>query len=164
MPKGRDSWRDSFRSVGVALLDVVRAELAVVGDSLKRSSRELGIGVALAIGAAFLFVVCVPALLILSAVAGLHSGLGWPLWGAALAVAGGVAVIGGILGALAWYVMSRRFENPVATVQNRVADHVAWWNQRILTDETTLGESNEDPEPGDGTSGEPPSGARDAGR
>ncbi len=164
MAGDRDSWRQTFRSVGAALTDVVRAELDVIGERLKDSGRGLGISLGLVVAAGFLILICVPALLVLAAVAGLHSGLDWPLWGAALAVGGFVAAIGLGLAAVARYVMVHRFENPVAMVQDRYTDHVAWWNQRILSDENTPGgvddESHAEPaDAGDGTPGEPTAGA-----
>ncbi len=56
--------------------------------------------------------------------------------------------------------LGRRFENPVATVQHRLADHQAWWSERILNDGTTSGESHEALEDDrDRPPGEPSAGA-----
>ena len=162
MASGHDSWRDGFRALGESLFEVVRAELEVVGESLKRSGRWLGISLGLFAAAGFLILACLPALLILAAVAGLREGRGWPLWAAALAVAGVVLIIGLVLALIARVVLARRFENPVATVRYRFADHVAWWDERILSDDRTQGGADEAREAlvrGDGTAGEPPAGA-----
>ena len=57
--------------------------------------------------------------LILAAVAGLHSGLGWPLWGAALAVGGLVFAIGenvpvDYVRSHMWFSLSEAGGNPMA--------------------------------------------------
>ncbi len=143
MANRRDSWQEAFTALGQALIEVLRAELAVVAEVWKRSGRELGIALGVLALAAYLALVCLPALLIFAAVVGLEAGLGWPLWGAALAVAGLVVLVIAILALVVRQRLAKRFESPVATVQHRLADHTAWWSERILNEGTTSGESDE---------------------
>ncbi len=154
----RDSWREAFSALGEALIEVLRAELAVIAEAWKRSGRELGVALGVLALAAYLALVCLPALLIFAAVAALS--LVWPLWAAALAVAGLVVLVIAVLALVAKHRMTRRFENPVATVQHRLTDHKAWWSERILSAGTTAGDSDEAPEDDrDRSPGEPPAGS-----
>ncbi len=159
MANRRDTWRDAFSALGQALVEVLRAELAVVAEAWKRSGRELGVALGVLAVAAYLALICLPSLFIFAAVVGLEAGLGWPLWAAALAVAGLVMVVIAVLALVVKHRLVRRFENPVATVQHRLADHKAWWSDRILNDEKTLGESDEAlDDDRDRPAGEPPAG------
>ncbi len=140
-------------------VEVFRAELAVISETLQRSARELGKAAGLLAVVAYLASVCLPSLLIFALVTGLHTGLGWPLWGAALAVAALVVVVAVILVSLAVYLLQNRFESPVVTVQDRVADHRAWWSDRVLSDVTTQGDADEALDTSDPAPGESPPGA-----
>ena len=172
MGEQRDSWRETFSAFGEALVEVLRAEMAVITEVWSRSFRELAVALGLLAAAGYVSLVCLPALLIFALVFGLHTGLGWPLWGSALAVAALVTLIVALVAALALRRLRDRFENPVETVKHRVADHAAWWNERILSEgegavgADSLGQGNDGAgavdgasERGDGTAGEPPSGS-----
>ncbi len=172
MGEQRESWRETFSAFGEALVEVLRAELAVITEVWSRSFRELAIALGLLAAAGYVTLVCLPALLIFAMVFGLHSGLGWPLWGAALAVAGLVTLVVALVAGLAFKRLRDRFESPVETVKIRVADHASWWNERILSDGEgadgahNLEQDNDGAgavdgasERGDGTAGEPPSGS-----
>ncbi len=154
----RDSWQETFRGLGQALIEMLRAEWALIAETWQRSGRELGKAAALMVVVGYLGLIWFPALVIFAMVTGLSSGLGWPLWGAALVVAAVVLLVAYGLARLAAHVMSRRFENPVATVQRSVADHRAWWSERIVGDETTEGESDGALDRSDRAPGEPPAG------
>ena len=155
----RDSWRETFRAFGEAVVEVLRAEAALVAETWKRSGRELGKVAGIVVAAGYLGLVCLPSLLLFALLTGLHSGLGWPLWGAALAVAALVVVLVVVLVAIARYLMTNRLENPVTTVKERVADHRAWWDERILPQGIKEGDADGALDAGDRESGEPPAGA-----
>ncbi len=145
-----DGWRETLTALGQSLIEVLRAELAVIGEAWKRSGRELGIALGLFAAAAYVGLICLPALLILALVAGLDIWL--PLWGAALVAAALVAVIVYLLVMLAMNRLHKRCENPVTAVKHRFADHIAWWNERVLQVEAT------NSSPSGGTSHSSPSG------
>ncbi len=174
MGKRNEGWRETFIALGESLIEVLRAELAVIGEAWQRSGRELAIALGIFAFAAYIALICLPVLLILALVAGLDIWL--PLWGAALVTAALVAVIVYVLVMVASNRMLKRCENPVATVTDRFADHVVWWNERVLQSDATLdsspsggpGESDdatvapEGQEPnvaGERSAGEPPPGS-----
>ncbi len=148
MGKRQDSWRRTFVALGEAMIEVLRAELAVISEAWRRSGRELGIALGMLAVAAYVALVCLPALFILAMVAGLHAA-GLPVWGAALVVAAVVALAVWLVVKLAFRRLARRCENPVATVKTRFSDHVAWWHEKILRDDRTLGEGDEDDDAGE---------------
>ena len=55
-----------------------------------------------------------------------------PIWGAALAVTGLLALVATVL-ALAGRARLRRLENPLATARRRMDDHLAWWQSQHTT-------------------------------
>ncbi len=143
VPEGgeRNTWRDTFVALGESLIEVLRAELAVIGEAWKGSLRHLGIALGFFAVAGYVALVCLPALLIFALVLGLQDllfwafafrGLEWPLWATGLVVALLVALVVYLLVMMALKRLRERFENPVATVKERVADHTAWWNDRVL--------------------------------
>lgn len=132
MDQPRDSWRDTVRAVGEALIDLLRAEAAVVGESWQRSARELRTIATIGVVLAYLALICLPTLLIVALLMGLSEGLGWPMWGAALTVAGVVALVALILMSIIRQRVKSRLESPAATLRHRFADHRAWWNDRIV--------------------------------
>ncbi len=143
MGNRRNTWRESFAALGESLIEVLRAELAVIGEAWKGSLRHLGIALGLFAVAGYVALVCLPTLVILALVAGMVA-LGMPLWGAALVVIALVVTFVAVVVALAKKRLHERFENPVATVKDRVADHTAWWNERVLNghDTASLEEDN----------------------
>lgn len=120
-------WIDLFRSLGEALLEVLRAELQALQGDLSRSGRHFGLALALFGGAAVLGFWIV-GLILFVLVALLDVWL--PLWGAALIVLG-IFLLAAAL--LAWLGLRRfrQVENPITNVQRRVDDHLDWW-QRLL--------------------------------
>jgi len=127
-------WIDLFRSLGEALLEVWRAELATLQDDLSRSGRHLGVALGL-FGAAVVLLFWTVGLLLFVLIALLHLWLAW--WGAALIVLALFLIAMGILG---WLGLQRirKVENPVETVRRRVDSHLDWWQHGLLSRPQTL--------------------------
>ncbi len=121
-------WLDLVRSLGEALLDVLRAELGALQGDLQRSGRHLGAGAALLAGAAMLAFWSI-GLILFVLVAALAVWL--PLWGAALVV---LALFLAGTALLAWLGKKRlqEVESPVASVRRRLDDHLTWWQGSFL--------------------------------
>ena len=132
-------WIDLFRSLGEALLEVWRAELATLQDDLSRSGRHLGVALGL-FGAAAMLLFWTVGLVLFSLIALLHVWLPW--WGSALIVLALFLIAMAILASLGLKRM-RKVENPVETVRRRVDSHLDWWQHGLLARPQTL-----DVEPG----------------
>ena len=133
------SWTELFTGLNRALVDVVRAEIAQLNKDLKTSGRHLTVAIGL-LAAACGLAMMVVAVLVFAAIAALALVL--PVWGAALVVAGAIALAAGVLVLIAM----RRFravENPAATVRRRVEDHLAWWQNRLVSDGRAEAEAEE---------------------
>jgi len=128
MVTAREDWIGMLRALGEALLAVLRAELAALEADLRRSGHYLWVGVAL-LGAAAGVLFWTFGLLVFTLVAVVAIWL--PLWGAALAVLAIFAAAAGLLAGLGISRL-RRIENPAADVKRRVADHLDWWQHRLL--------------------------------
>jgi hypothetical protein len=126
--EGIQGWIDLFRSLGKALFDVVRAEAGALGEDFRRSGGALARGLALLGGAAAVgFWTLGTVVLALIAVLAI-----WlPPWAAAVIVAALFAGTAGLLAALGIRQL-RRLESPAETIRRRVADHLDWWNHRLL--------------------------------
>lgn len=132
-----NGWIESFRGLGEALLEVLRAEVSTLQEDLTRSGRIAGVALAL-LGAALVLLFWIVGLLIFFLVAFLHSKWPlWPLWGSALFVLVLFIVTAGLLG---WLGVRRvkQVENPMQTVRRRVDDHLDWWQNTLLRDERPL--------------------------
>jgi hypothetical protein len=127
-------WIDLFRSLGEALLEVWRAELATLQDDLSRSGRHLGVALGL-FGAAVLLLFWTIGLLLFVFVALLHVWLPW--WGAALIVLALFLIAMAVLARLGLRRL-RKVENPVETVRRRVDSHLDWWQHGLLARPHTL--------------------------
>jgi Putative Actinobacterial Holin-X, holin superfamily III len=122
------AWLELFRSLGQALLELVRAELATIGDELATSGRRLGGALALLAAAAALafWTVAVLVYTLIQVLA-----LWLPLWGASATVAGlCVAVVAGL--AAVGVARLKRLEGPARTLGRHLRDHQEWWNDRLL--------------------------------
>jgi hypothetical protein len=129
-----NGWIETFRGLGEALLDVLRAEVATLQEDLTRSGRIAGGAMAL-LGAALILLFWIVGLLIFALVAVLHIWL--PLWASALIV---LALFAGTAGILGWLGVRRfkQVENPMQTVRRRVDDHLDWWQNTLLREERPL--------------------------
>jgi len=129
-PAGLRGWIELFRSLGQALLEVLRAEAEALGEDLRRSGAELLRGLAL-LGGAAAVAFWTLGVLVLALIAVLAIWL--PLWAATLIVAALFAGTTGVLAALGWRRL-RRLETPAASVRRRVEDHLDWWQSRLLAE------------------------------
>jgi len=127
-------WIDTFRGLGEALLDVLRAEVATLQEDLTRSGRIAG-GALILLGAALVLSFWVVGLLIFAAIVGLATVM--PLWAASLIVLLVFLIATAILG---WMGVNRlkQVENPVETFRRRVDDHLDWWQNTLLRTERPL--------------------------
>jgi hypothetical protein len=121
-------WIEMIRGLGLALIEVLRAEAAALAGDLKRSGRDLAIGVVLLAAAAGIGFWLL-GLLIASIVAVIAIWL--PVWAAALITVGLFLTVAGILAALGARRL-KKLESPVRSVSRRVEDHVNWWQARLL--------------------------------
>jgi putative superfamily III holin-X len=125
-----NGWIETFRGLGEALLDVLRAELGTLKEDLSRSGRHLGVALGL-LGAVLVVLFWWLGLLITLLVAVLAIWL--QLWAATLVV---LLLFTAGAGLLAWLGMRRlrQVENPVETVRRHVDDHLEWWQNNLLRD------------------------------
>lgn len=139
-------WVDHFRSLGSAFLELLRAELAALGQDMGRSGRTLLRAVLLLLVALFVLFWGLG----MVAFVGVEVLALWlPRWGAALTVLGSLLLVALALAAVGWWRL-RRLELPAATVRRRLEDHREWWQRTVAP----LSEAEEDaPEegPGEGT-------------
>ena len=143
MADARDSWFDIFRALGQAFVEVLKAELGVLGEQWKRWGTKAAIALGLSLLAAILVLVYLPGLLIFALIDGLHAAGGWPLWGAALAVAVGLALVAGTL-VLVGYFLLKSEADPINAYKARMADHLTWWSSKVLEEGATQLEGERD--------------------
>lgn len=139
----REGWTDLFRALGEAVLGVLQAEVAVLGEDWKETGKR--VGVAAALGAvAFAFLVGVVLVGLYASVHLLQALSEWPLWKAGFVITlAGVALICTLL-ATAWFGFLRKLENPITAAQRRLGDHVAWWQQQFTDEDRQLSEGDFD--------------------
>ncbi len=132
MARRRDNWLEMIRALGEAFFDVVRAELAVVRETVKAWGKSWGI--ALGIVALLLFALFWTLGLVTVAV--VHGLMVWrslALWQSALVTAGVLLLLIAV-GAVTVYFLARRYEDPVTAARRRLDDHRGWWDQRLFLD------------------------------
>lgn len=117
-----------FRSLGQALIELVKAELEALGEEFAGAGKKLAVALAL-LGAAAAFAFWTVAALLYTVVEVIALWL--PRWGAAAIVTGVGLLAVGLL-ALVGIVRLRRLESPARTVGRRLADHREWWNEQLL--------------------------------
>jgi hypothetical protein len=125
-------WIALFRSLGEALLGVVRAELAALQADLARSGRQVGVALAL-FGGVVALVFWIVGLVVFTLVAVVS--IWWPLWGAALSVLGGLALLAALLARIGLSQL-KKAENPLESARRRFDDHLDWWQNRLLASDT----------------------------
>jgi uncharacterized membrane protein YqjE len=120
-------WGASLQTLAGAFNDLVRAELAALGDDLSRSGRRLG-GALLLLASALFVLFWAIGLTFYVAVEVVHQWL--PRWGAAAAVLGVVLLLMAILAAIGWRRL-RRIEAPQELLQRRWQSHREWWLEQF---------------------------------
>ena len=116
-------WSGSLQALGAAFGDLVRAELAALGDDLSRSGKRLG-GALLLLASALFVLFWAIGLLVYVAVEVTHQWL--PRWAAAAVVLAGVRLLMAVLGAVGWRRL-KRLEPPTEMVRRRWTSHRDWW-------------------------------------
>lgn len=135
-------WLDFLRSLGQALLEVLRAELTALSEDLRLSARRLRAALLLFL-AALLVLFWGLGVLVYAAVEVLALWL--PRWGAALSLAGLLLLVAGLCAGLGRGRL-RGVENPARTVRRRLDEHVGWWQRRVLD----AAPADDEPEEGPG--------------
>lgn len=136
---GMRSVKARARALGAGLADLAAAELAALRADLRASVRHAGSGGVLVLVGAALLLVAIAAL----ALSGFEAlTLVLPRWAAALAIAGGLALVGSIV-LLIGRSRLRRVENPVRTLQRHAEDHRDWWRARLGIDTTSTPPADE---------------------
>ncbi len=124
----RQSWGETFRALGAAVLSLLKAELTALERDLARSGKNAAVGVALlaAAGALGFWTLGVATYFLIQLLA-----LWLPLWAASLIV---TAVFAAVAAGLAFAAMSKlkKLENPLTTARHRLDDHLDWWQSRLL--------------------------------
>jgi cytochrome c biogenesis protein CcdA len=124
----RQSWSETFRALGSAVLGLLKAELEALEQDVARSGKNAALGIALfGAAAAFSFWTLGVATYFLVQLLAL-----WlQLWAAALVV---TLLFAGIAGGLAFAGLKKleKFENPLGTARRRLDDHIDWWQNRLL--------------------------------
>lgn len=130
-------WMHLFRRLGQSVLDLLRAELDRVLAELGISAKQAAVGLAFFAGAgmvAFWFIWVFTYFL-------MQVGAIWlPPW----ASAGIVVLVLLIAIAVLAYLGLRKvktLENPVDTVSRRYDDHLDWWENRLLAEDSAHGET-----------------------
>jgi uncharacterized membrane protein YqjE len=127
-------WIDLFRSLGEALLEVWRAELATLQDDLQRSGSHFGRALGL-FGLAAVLLFWIVGLVLFVLISLFHIWL--PGWGASLVVLALFLIAAAVLARFALGQM-RHVENPLETVRRRVDSHFDWWQHGLLAQPKTL--------------------------
>ncbi len=139
----RVGWLELLRELGRAVGDLLRAELAALGEDLTANVRSLATGLAL-VAAAATVAFWLLGVLTLAAVEVLALWL--PRWGATLIVGGVLLILLAVLGLVA-RGRFRRLETPAATVRRRLGGHTAWWQERVLGRRAAGDVPDETPDP-----------------
>jgi cytochrome c biogenesis protein CcdA len=116
-------WSASLQALGSAFSELVRAELAVLGDDFTRSGRRLG-GALLLLAAALFVLFWAIGLTVYLAVEVAHQWL--PRWAAAAVVLAVVLLLLALLAAVGWRRL-KCLEAPTAMMQRRWSSHRDWW-------------------------------------
>ena len=125
----RQSWSETFRALGAAVLALFKAEIEALERELARSGKNLALGLGfLAAAAAVAFwTLGVATYFVIQLLA-----VWLPLWAASLIVTGLCAAVVGAL-AFAGLKKLQRFENPLTTARRRLDDHIDWWQNDLLS-------------------------------
>ena len=125
----RESWSETFRALGAAVLALFKAEIEALERELARSGKSLALGLGLFAAAAALgfWTLGVATYFVIQLLA-----VWLPLWAASLVVTLlFAAVTGGLV--FAGIKKLERLENPLSTARRRLDDHIDWWQNDLLT-------------------------------
>jgi cytochrome c biogenesis protein CcdA len=136
MQQQRATWGEVFRSFGEAVLEVLRAEAAVLAEQWKKAGLLLGFAFALG-GVVFFSMFWLLGLVVLATVDLVRKVQEWQLWQASLLVAA-VLLLFMILALFVAWLLVRRLENPLSAVRERMSDHLAWWQDNLPEDDHHL--------------------------
>lgn len=147
MGKRREDWGDVFQALGEAVSALLSAEWEALREVVRERwkgalSKAVWAAVFFFAAACFFFVLV--ALTVTAAVLMVERFTELALWQATLAVALAVFLVILALAGIGHYAFARRIDNPIAAAQERVGDHLAWWRERLLTDEGALPEGDSD--------------------
>jgi hypothetical protein len=124
-------WIELIRSLGAALLEVYRAELADLKGDVRDASIHLvwALGLLLGAGVIAFWAVATLVFFVIEMLA-----LWLPLWGAVGVVL--LLLVGTVLTLLALGLRRlKRWENPAETVRRRLTDHRSWLEGEFLGEE-----------------------------
>jgi Putative Actinobacterial Holin-X, holin superfamily III len=127
-------WVEQFRSLGLSLLEVFRAEWEALRGDFARSGRHFAVALAL-LGAAAVVLFWTLGALIFALGAVLAIWL--EVWAAALIVVAAFALLAVVLG-LVGLRRLKRAENPAASFRRRLDDHVEWWQETLLREDEAI--------------------------
>jgi len=136
MQQRRATWSDVFRSLGEAVLEVLRAEMAVLAEQWKKAGFLLALALALG-GGVFFSMFWLLGLVVLATVDLVRKVQEWQLWQASLVVAALLLLLM-LLALLVAWLLVRRLENPLGAVRDRISDHLAWWQDKLLEEDHHL--------------------------
>lgn len=125
-------WTASLQALGGAFSELVRAELAVLGEDLSRSGRRLGGALLLLAVALFVFFWSV-GLAVYLAVEVVHRWL--PRWSAVAVVLAVVLLVAALLAAIGWHRL-KSLEAPSVMVKRRWSSHRTWWLEQFPVADT----------------------------
>lgn len=124
----RQSWSETFRALGAAVLALFKAEIEALERELARSGKTLALGLGLFAAAAALafWTLGVATYFVIQLLA-----VWLPLWAASLVV---TLLLAAVTGGLVFAGVKKleRFENPLTTARRRLDDHIDWWQNDLL--------------------------------
>jgi hypothetical protein len=124
----RQSWSETFRALGAAVLALFKAEIEALERELARSGKNLALGLGLFAAAAALafWTLGVATYFVIQLLA-----VWLPLWAASLVV---TLLLAAVTGGLVFAGVKKleRFENPLTTARRRLDDHIDWWQSDLL--------------------------------
>ena len=150
----RETWADLFRGLGQSVIEVIKAEFSVLGEDWKKVGKQTGILFGLVV-VCLGIVVAIIQIGMYASVHGLAALTGWDLWLTGFIVCFAGLLIIALIGTVAYFMIIRKLESPVASARRRMDDHFSWWQQQFYAEDRSLGGFDEHEETGSGPSGDP---------
>lgn len=133
----RETWTDSLQALGRAVLDLLKIEVQAAAKDFKVFLTQ--VAKLAAVGALMLLVlVYMPFVVLFTLLDAIHVLTGFPYWGSGLVLMGVIFLFLSLVGAIAYFFVARKMENPVQTVQRRLDDHKGWWRNEIFDEPRRL--------------------------